>query len=109
MSGKYSSGLMKVIKVADLVLDTASRTVLRRGKSILLSNREYELLEFLALNNGKVCNRSTLLEYVWRYSEDVLTNTVDVHVGNLRRKIDSDAKKKLIQTIFGRGYCLKSF
>lgn len=109
MSGCYSNGLMKVIKVADLVLDTASRTVSRRGKRIRLSNREYELLEFLALNSGKVCNRGTLLEYVWRYSQDVLTNTVDVHMGNLRRKIDRNEEKRLIQTVFGRGYCLKPF
>lgn len=100
---------MKIIQIEDLVLDIHTRAASRQGKLIRLSKREYELLEFLAINSGKIFSRSTLLEYVWQYSNDVLTNTVDVHMGNLRRKIDSGAKTKLIRTVFGRGYCLKSF
>ena len=97
---------MKTIQVEDLILNTETRTVSRHGKIISLKKREYELLEFMALHRGEIFNRGTLLEYVWQYSSDMLTNTVDVHMAQLRRKIALHAKKKLIQTVFGRGYCL---
>ncbi|MFC1748038.1 winged helix-turn-helix domain-containing protein, partial [Pseudomonadota bacterium] len=71
-------------------------------RKIRLRKKEYDLLEFLVRNAGRVLNRLTILEYVWNYSIHANTNTLEVHVANLRRKIDS----QIIQTIHGLGYKL---
>lgn len=97
---------MKTIKTSDLTIYPDEREVYRMGRFIKLSKKEYDLLEFLILNKGRIFNRNTLLEYVWHYSTDILTNTVDVHMARLRRKIDLGYEKKLIHTVFGIGYRL---
>jgi len=96
----------RVIRVADLAIDTAERRVERGGRAIVLGKREYELLEALALNERRVLSREVILGSVW-CADPVASNTVDVHIMALRRKIDSDHPVKLIHTIRGVGYSLR--
>jgi len=96
----------RVIKIADLEIDTASRRVTRAGNEISLTRREFALLEALATNEGRVLTRDIIQDEVWM-NEESYSNTVDVHIGLLRRKLDSGYAVKLIQTVHGLGYMLK--
>jgi two-component system OmpR family response regulator len=93
---------------ADLVLDLLSREVTRQGQKIELQTREFSLLEYLLRNPGRVVTKTMILEHVWDYSFDPQTNVVDVLVHRLRTKVDKDFAVKLIHTIRGVGYVLKS-
>lgn len=93
---------------ADLVLDLLSREVTREGQKIELQAREFSLLEYLLRNPGRVVTKTMILEHVWDYSFDPQTNVVDVLVHRLRTKVDKDFAVKLIHTIRGVGYVLKS-
>jgi DNA-binding response OmpR family regulator len=95
------------LAVGDLVVDTAARTVMRGGREIALTQREFTLLEALARHEAQVVERSEIQERVWGdgYSS---SNTVDVHIRSLRKKIDAGYRRKLIHTVFGRGYMLKA-
>lgn len=95
-----------VIHIADLEIDTAQRRVTRGGTTIELSHREYELLEALAAHEGRVLSRETIQERIWM-AEDSYSNTVDVYIGLLRKKIDAGHDVKLIQTVRGAGYALR--
>ena len=95
----------RVIQVDDLVIDTGQRRVMRAGVEIGLSHREYELLEALAAHESQVLTREVIQERIWM-DEDSYSNTVDVYIGMLRRKIDAGHPRKLIQTVRGRGYLL---
>ncbi len=95
------------IRVADLEIDTAQRRVTRAGVEIGLSHREYELLEALASHERQVLTREVILERVWM-DEDSYSNTVDVYIGMLRKKIDAGHAAKLIQTVRGTGYTLRA-
>lgn len=95
------------IQVADLEVDSAAHTVRRAGKEIHLTPREYSLLEALARNEGRTLTREVILESVWN-NEESLDNTVNFHITSLRRKIDVDFEPKLIHTVHGFGYVLKS-
>jgi two-component system copper resistance phosphate regulon response regulator CusR len=95
------------ISVADMTVDTAARIVSRAGRRIWLTNREYTLLEALAARIGQVVTRETILTSVW-VDEFSTSNTVDVHVRNLRKKVDDGFEPKLIHTVFGIGYVLQS-
>jgi DNA-binding response OmpR family regulator len=97
----------RVIHVADLEIDTGLRRVTRAGQEITLTPREYSLLESLASHEGKVLTRDVILKNVWLDNES-FSNTVDVYVGILRRKIDQGHAVKLIQTVYGVGYTLVS-
>ena len=96
----------RTLKVADLEIDTRLRRVVRAGQEIALTPREYTLLEALAGREGQVLTREVILERVW-LDEESLSNTVDVYVGLLRRKIDAGQDVKLIQTVHGVGYVLR--
>jgi DNA-binding response OmpR family regulator len=96
-----------VIQVADLEIDTTSRTVKRGGKPVHLTPREYQLLEALASNEGRVLTREVIQDRVWSDSE-TYSNTVDVHITFLRKKIDSGSDVKLIHTVHGIGYTLRA-
>lgn len=96
----------RVIHVGDLQIDTAQRRVTRAGTEIGLSQREYELLEALASNEGRVLSRQTIQERIWQ-DDDSFSNTVDVYIGMLRRKVDDPFPIKLIQTVRGAGYTLR--
>lgn len=92
--------------LGDLTLHPDEYLVERCGKVIRLRKKEYQLLEFLARNKNKIMNRNTLLEYVWNYNVQIMTNTLEVHISNLRRKIDGDYATKMLQTVYGLGYKL---
>jgi len=97
----------RVIKVADLEVDTAQRRAFRGGTEISLSTREYDLLEALASRESQVLSRETIQRQVW-LDEESTSNTVDVFVGFLRRKLDDPFEVKLIQTVRGVGYVLRA-
>lgn len=94
------------IRVHDMVIDTNKCMVLRDGKNIELSPREYRLLEFMVRNQGKVLNRFEIMENVWGSGERNLSNVVDVHVSHLRAKLNRGFEKELIRTVRGGGYIL---
>lgn len=95
-------------KVADLTLDLLTHRVERAGKNILLTTKEFALLEYLIRNAGTIVTRTMISEHVWDIHFDVSTNVIDVYINYLRRKIDADHEKKLIQTVRGRGYLLQA-
>jgi len=95
------------IQIDDLVIDTAARTAARGGQEIVLTQREFTLLEALATQEGQVLTRDTIQYKVW-VDEFSTSNTVDVHVRNLRKKIDDKFDRKLIHTVFGAGYVLRA-
>jgi DNA-binding response OmpR family regulator len=97
-----------VLRVADLTLDPASRRVTREGVPITLTAKEYAILEALMRNAGEVMSRTRLAERVWDEGSDVLDNLIDVHVSNLRKKIDRGGNGPLIHTVRGFGYRLES-
>jgi DNA-binding response OmpR family regulator len=94
------------IQAGDLVLDMVSRDVRRAGRRILLTNKEYQVLEYLMHNSGRVLSRSMIEEHVWGYDYDGLSNTVDVHITRLRRKLDRPGQPSIIETVRGAGYRL---
>ena len=96
----------RVIRVGDLEIDTAQRRVTRAGTEIGLSHREYELLEALASYESQVLTREAIQERIWQ-NEDSYSNTVDVYIGMLRKKIDAGQAVKLIHTVHGVGYTLR--
>jgi DNA-binding response OmpR family regulator len=96
----------QTINIADLEIDTASKTVRRAGRSIELSGREYSLLEYMALRNGEVVSRTEIWEHLYDQSDETVSNVVDVYIGYLRKKIDGDSDVKLIHTRRGLGYIL---
>ena len=96
----------KIIRVADLVIDTSQRLVTRAGLTIGLSHREYELLEALAAHESQVLTREVILERIWM-NDETYSNTVDVYINMLRKKVDAAHDVKLIQTVRGIGYTLR--
>ncbi|MFY9269607.1 MAG: response regulator transcription factor [Candidatus Manganitrophaceae bacterium] len=94
----------QTLQVADLTLNPESHEVHRKGKLISLTAKEFALLEYLMMNPNKVLNRTTLLEKVWGYHYDTLTNVVDVYIRYLRKKVDEGYPKRLIQTVRDVGY-----
>ena len=96
------------LQVADLSLDLLTHRVSRGQKEIILTNKEYTLLEYLMRHTGNIIPRAVISEHVWDISFDTDTNVIDVYINYLRRKIDSGHKRKLIHTIRGRGYTLKA-
>jgi two-component system, OmpR family, response regulator len=96
------------LTMEDLTLDLLSRRVTRGGKAIDLRPREFTLLEYLMRNVGKVVSKTMILSHVWEYNFDPQTNIVDVLVSRLREKIDRPFEKKLLQTVRGVGYVLRS-
>ncbi len=96
----------KEFRIADLVLNLETHEV-KRGESLIdLTPKEFALLEFFLRRQGKVLSRARILEQIWGYSADPVTNVVDVYVGQLRRKIDDDFAIKLLKTVRGFGYKL---
>ena len=95
-----------VIRVADLEIDRVRHQVWREGQGIKLTSKEYSLVEYLALNAGRVVSRSMIVEHVWDQSFEGLTNIVDVYVRQLRAKLDEPYKAQLIHTARGAGYYL---
>jgi DNA-binding winged helix-turn-helix (wHTH) protein/CheY-like chemotaxis protein len=104
---RRSSGTIqtsKAIKIADLSLDLNKKSATRQNKKIDLTGKEFELLEFLMKNRGRVLSRVEIAEKVWEITFETGTNVVDVYISILRRKIDRDFEQKLIHTRIGLGY-----
>jgi len=96
------------LRVADLMLDTATHEVMRGGEMIDLASKEYAVLEYLMRRAGQVVTRTMILEAVWSYDFDPGSNVVDVYIRYLRRKLDDDHAEKLLETIRGTGYRLRT-
>lgn len=96
-----------ILTAADLKLDLISHTVFRNEKEIILTQKEFSILEYLLRNKNRVISRIKLIEHVYDYHFDSETNIVDVYINKLRSKIDQGYDKKLIQTARGSGYILK--
>ena len=96
------------IEVADLTLNPDTREVRRGEREIELTNREFELLEHLMRNQRLVVSRERLLDEVWGYDPTAATNTIDVFISNLRRKLEEDGEPRLLHTKRGAGYVLKA-
>jgi len=97
----------EIIKIDDLEIDIAKHEVVRGEKKIVLTNKEFSLLEYLARNQGYVVSRSRIIENVWDMNADLFSNSIEVHVFNLRKKINLRGHKPLIYTVSGRGYKLE--
>jgi len=93
-----------VLRVGDLELDRAERLVRRAGRRIDLTPREFALLEYLMRNAGRSVTRAMIIEHVWNFSFDTMTNVVDVYINYLRKKVDQDFDHKLIRTVRNVGY-----
>jgi DNA-binding response OmpR family regulator len=95
-----------VLRVDTLTLDPVSHQVTRKGVPVILTAKEYAILEYLMRHAGEVVTRSRLGEHVWAEEFDTLTNLVDVHVSHLRKKLDPGGAVPLLHTVRGRGYRL---
>lgn len=98
---------INILKVADLELDLNERIARRDGCRIDLTAKEFGLLEYLMRNRGRVVSRVDIAEKVWDIHFDTGTNTIDVYVNFLRKKVDKDFAQKLIHTVVGMGYIMK--
>ena len=104
LTRREPAALGTVLQVADLTMDTSSREVRRQGTPLELTTKEYALLEYLMRHPNQVLTRTMIAEHVWNYDFDNATNVIDVHIRNLRRKIDDPFPTKLVQTVRGAGY-----
>ena len=91
------------LQIGSVVIDLAARTVTRRGQPVMLTAREYSLLEFLALHRGKLVTRTMLYDHLFDENDSTLSNLLDVHVSNIRKKLGHD----FITTRRGHGYCIE--
>ena len=96
-----------LLTVGDLQLNLLTREVMRAGGRVNLSNREFALLEFLLTHANQVMTKTQILDKIWDINFDPGSNIVEVHMYQLRKKIDKDTLEPLIQTVIGRGYLLK--
>ncbi|MCR6642680.1 MAG: response regulator transcription factor [Sporocytophaga sp.] len=97
----------RIYRIANLELDLDTKSVIRGGKRIDLTAKEYGLLEFMMKNKGKVLSRADIAENVWDLNFDTGTNIIDVYINYLRKKVDRGYSPKLIHTLIGLGYILK--
>ena len=95
------------LTVGDLVMDLKSRKVFRGGERIELQPLEFQLLEYLVRNRGRVISKTGIMEHVWEYDFDPGTNVVESRVCRLREKIDKGRERKLIHTVRGFGYVVE--
>lgn len=98
---------VKTLEIADLVMNLEEKTVVRAGQKILLTAKEFGLLEYFIKNRGKVVSRMDIAADVWDIHFDTGTNVIDVYVNFLRKKVDKDFDKQLIHTKVGMGYIMK--
>jgi DNA-binding response OmpR family regulator len=96
------------IVVGDLILDTVSKSVTRNGNAIMLSSKEFAILEYMMRNNGVVLSKEKIISHVWDFDSDILPNTVEVFMNYLRTKIDKPYKNHLFHTVRGFGYKIEA-
>ena len=104
----YSAEVESMIQVADLQLDLKEKVARRNNTIISLTAKEFNLLEYLMRNKGRVVSKIDIAEKVWDINFDTGTNFIEVYVNYLRKKIDKESSNKLIHTIVGMGYMLKN-
>lgn len=104
----HESSRQRPLLLGDLTIEPARREATRAGRELGLTTREFDLLVALAQRPGQVLSRSQLLEQVWGYTWDVDTNVVDVFIGYLRRKLEADGEKRILQTVRGVGFALRT-
>jgi two-component system copper resistance phosphate regulon response regulator CusR len=98
--------LPTALTVGELVVDTRGQRVIKRGEVISLTTKEYALLEFLARNCGTVVSRADITAHVWDENHDPLSNTLEVYINRVRKKIDDEGADSYIQTRRGAGYIM---
>lgn len=98
----------EIIIIADLEINSKTKSVIRNGDTIVLTAKEFKLLYYLAINSETILSREQLLDNVWDINFDMNTNVIDVYINYLRKKIDKPYNSKLIHTMKGLGYVLKS-
>jgi DNA-binding response OmpR family regulator len=96
----------KIVTICDLTVNVTRREVHRAGVAISLRRKEFDILEYLATNHGRVLTRTMILDHVWEAGTEGWNNTVDVHIKYLRDKVDRPFKKPLIKTAYGVGYMI---
>src|SRR5438105_13201990 len=108
--GRRSDTIVKqtILRVGDLALDLVSRTASRRGKDIFLLPREFQLLEYLVRNEGRIVSRAMLLQHVWDLHFDPSTNSIDVYVGRVPRNPDDDQASPRLHTVAAIRYSLRA-
>lgn len=106
LTRRESGHRARVVRVADLEIDTGERRATRAGRDLDLTHREFELLLAMASRERQVFTREAILERVWQ-SEATTSNLVDVFIRSLRKKVDDGSEVKLIQTVWGVGYSLR--
>jgi len=104
---RSSEAKTSVIEIGDLTIDMATHEVKREGKDVVLSAKEYALLEYMAINRNKVLSRTMFWEHLYDYNFDLDSNVIDVLIHRIRNKIDKGFDRKLIYTLRGSGYMLK--
>ena len=105
---RRKGGLTPVaLRAGDLEMDTSRRRVMRGKHEIVLTNREYALLEYFLHHKNRVVTRTMLAENVWEHDFDTFSNVIDVHIARLRGKIDKGFPRKLLKTVRGSGYMLE--
>ena len=97
-----------ILRAQDLELDLITREARRGGRQVSLLPTEFKLLEFMMRNAGQVLTRTMIFEAIWGYHFDPGTNLIDVHIGRLRRKVDTTGVTPMIKTIRGSGYVLSA-
>ncbi len=97
----------QLLKVQDLQMDLRSKEVHRNGVEIVLTAREFRLLEYLLKNKNRVVSRTNILESVWEVDFDLGTNVIEVYINYLRKKIEHGFSSKIIKTVIGMGYIIK--
>ena len=107
MTRKYTGNRSNIYTIADLSLDSNTKTVTRAGKNIELTAKEFSLLEYMMRNKGVVLSREMIENNLWNYDYEGGTKVVDVYVGYLRKKMDTGFSQKLIHTVWGTGWVLK--
>jgi DNA-binding response OmpR family regulator len=104
---RHTEAKTSVLMIANLAIDTATHEIKREGKDILLSAKEYALLEYMAINRNKVLSRTALTEHLYNQDFDLDSNVIDVFINRVRNKIDRGHDIKLIHTVRGAGYMLR--
>lgn len=103
---RNSKDPVPVLKVDTLTMNPQTQLVIRNNKTIVLSSREFSVLEYLMRHSNEVITRTMIMEHVWGSDFETFSNVIDVYIKNLRKKIDTKGEKKLLHTIRGSGYSL---
>jgi len=104
---RHENQKMSILSIADLTIDLLAHKVMRNNVEIILTPKEFSILEYLIRNKNKIVSRTKLIEHVYDYHFDTETNIVDVYINKLRVKIDQNHEKQLIHTVRGVGYTIK--